>query len=287
MTSFDPEELLWELSSTDRDRSDDAPVPPDETLVAYREGRLEAAQAQRLESLLAHSTEARERLIELAESTLSEPSAALRDRLVPPTVASGGHAATAPRPWWPAATAVAAACLLAVGLYLSRPAEVVEVPPFEVSFELLAEIRSQGGTTAGTSGSDFADGDFADGDFAGSDFAGSAFAETPVRIAVEPAENGVAGLDFGLYLRREETLVRLVPGSGLRFEAHRGAAVFEAPAGRLVGSAPGSYELFVVAATQLPVTIELAAGEEAQAVLREMTGGRIYRRSITLLADPR
>lgn len=256
MTSLDPEELLWELSSTDRD-DPDLDVPPDERLLAYREGRLDDEDARRLETLLAHSAAARQRLIELAEEPVSGAPPAVRERLLP---------ARERRWWWPA-TAAAAACLLALGLYLVQPAERREVPPFDVTVELLAEVRS-GAAEGATSG--------------------NAFADTPVRIVMEPAEDSVAGLSLGLYLLRANELVRLVPGEGLRFEAFRGAAVFEAPAARLVGSAPGTHELFVVAASRkLPASVELAAGEEAGAALTKAIGGRIYRQSISLLAAPR
>ncbi len=259
MTGLDPEEILWTLSATDRD-APDAAVPSDETLLAYRAGQLEDSEAQRVETLLGHNIEARERLIELAMVDLAVPSAALRERLVP----------SPKRPWWAASAAVAAACLVALGLYLAQPRALREVPAFDVSVEMLATVRSSAGTEPGTLPAT----------------THQAFAETPVRIVLEPTEHGVAGVEFGLYIRRDQVLERLVPGAGLQLETHRGSAVFEATAARLLGTTPGAYELFVVAANRLPSSIDVDPGAEALASLANATGGRIYHQAITLLPGP-
>ncbi len=278
MTNPDPEELLWKLSSTDRDDPDatvDFDRPPDETLLAYREGRLEDSEAQRIETQLAHSSAARERLIELAGVTLAQPSAALRARLVPQPR----------RQWWAASAAAAAVCLLALGLYLGQPSEPREVPAFDVSVELLAEVRSAAPARPGT------DPETVPGttrEVPGT--TREVYADTPVRIVMEPTEDAVAGLEFGLYIRRdkgpERRLEHLAPGAGFSLETHRGTAVFAAAASRLLGTTPGSYELFVVAANRLPATVEITPGSEPQTSLAAATGGRIYLREITLLPDP-
>ncbi|MEM7585778.1 MAG: hypothetical protein AAF560_20480 [Acidobacteriota bacterium] len=274
MTRPDPEEILWKLSAVDRDR-EDAPLPSDTTLIAYREGRLDETESRRVEALLGHSAEARDRLIELAGEPLPGPSPALRERLLPPEPrrASGpsfvrSFSSSFSRRW-AAPLAMAAGLVLAVGLYLAQPRTPSELPRYDVTVEMLSTVRSA---------------EPAEPD--GPDVVYRAYPDTSVRIVMEPSEHGAADVELGLYVRRDRQLERLSPGAGLSVTTHRGTAVFEAPASRLVGTVPGSYELFAVAASRLPETLPLAAGESAAASLEIATDGHVYPCGLTLLARP-
>ncbi len=259
MRPSDPEELLWELSLADGD--DDGEVPPDELLTAYRAGGLPADEAQRIELQLAHSSAARERLRELAGIAPPAPLASLRSRWL-------GPAKPARTVGWLAAAALLAVAL-GLGWYLtgsSAPADLPATLTFDVSLELLAEVR--GGSDTGDTG--------------------TAFADTPVRIVVEPEDVAVAELEFGLYRRRGAVVERLT--DGIDVELRRGTAVFTATAGRLASaesspSRPGPQELLIAIARtgRLPPSLTLGAGEDAATRLAQSSGGQIYRRTFLLL----
>lgn len=258
MHEIDPEELLWELSSAEGD--DDGEVPSDGLLRAYRAGELETEETRRVETLLARSSAARERLRELAGIAPPAPPARRRQ-----TVPRSGPTV------WMAGWLAAAAALVAVvaGLWYLGGAKPGDLPTgldFNVTLELLADVR------AGV------EPEVTD--------AGSAYADTPVRIVVEPEETAVQGLEFGLYRRRGEAVERLT--AGIDLDLGRGTAVFEAPAARLAAGGAGPQELLIAVARagRLPESLTLTPGEDAAARLAESSGGRVYRRTFVLLTVP-
>ncbi len=138
---------------------------------------------------------------------------------------------------------------------------------FTVSLDALAERRSASGAEAAGAGD-------------------TAYPETLLTLVVEPRENGVAGLEFGLYVERERRLERRRPGRRLTLEVDRGTATFEALAGDLLGDRPGTYSLFVVVAVagHLPEEQRLDPGEDAETALGAGSPfHRVYRKPITLL----
>jgi len=159
-----------------------------------------------------------------------------------------------------------------LGLYLhagggrGNPADLPAEMEFTVGLEMLADMRSVPAHRS----------------------TGTAHAETLVRIVIEPREEARAGLEFGLYREGGRVLERLTTGSGIRLETGRGTALFEAPAWRLVGAEPGSRDFLVAVASagRLPEVLELTAGEEAAGALAALSGGRVYRHTISVLPAP-
>lgn len=284
MTRDEPhEELLWEMS-----RSDDiegTAGPDDETLRAWREGRLGDGEARAVEAALATSPEARERLAALSGVEAQAPPAELRRRTLRrfgPAEAVGGTR------WWKPVVAVAASLVVAVGLLqlfgLGEPAPLPGDLVFDVAVRGLTDTRGAVTPPDPTGGAEPA----------------TAYPETPLRFAVTPRGAAVADLDFAIYRALPsgegsggERLVRVAdsdPESGLAtIRVDRGAATLTAPASDLTGpsngSTPGRHTLFVVVARRgdlPPEELDVAGGEPA-ALLRD--GGRrlVYPRPIELI----
>lgn len=122
------DDLLWELPRAEA--SDDRPVPPDEKLLAYRDGRLNAAEEAKLEWELAGSRKGRERLAVLAGVRLDAS----------PRRGRGG--------WRLASIALAAASIL-LAVWLGLRPGTAPIPAFDVHVEGLAlERGGPGGATA-------------------------------------------------------------------------------------------------------------------------------------------
>jgi len=267
MSAMTPEERLWKVSGVETDQG--GTVPPDDVLRAYRAGRLPAPELERIERVLCRSARARERLAELAGTSLAVPRARIRRRVLESERASRWR--------WPVGRAGSAAALLALAAlgsfgyhWLSpdrAPAVANPIPPgleFDVRVEGLSVVRSSPGTTTALPG-------------------------TTIRITVEPRQDAAAGLEFGIYTLRSGSARRLAPSAGLRLETARGAAVFTATAERLVGDAPGTHELFLVAAREgaLPEAVTLYPDRPVDELLAAASGGRVYRRTLTLLHPTR
>lgn len=286
----DPVDLLWELSqidSSDLDAQADGDRLSGEVLEAWRAGRLGAAEAARVEGVLAHDAAAREQLYRLGSVEQPSPPAGLRSRVMASVAADDQPPSSSRGPslrgFISQFAALAAASLLALGAYVlsqggglisgdgleSPIASSVQLPAdmeFDVGLEMLAETRS------GDSESN----------------SGDAYARTRVRIVIEPQEQAQAGLEFGLYRERGEVLERLLPGEEIRLETGRGTAVFEAPASALVGPEPGARDLLVAVAAvgNLPTALRLPAGEKAVTALVTRAGAKVYRRTIRVLEEP-
>lgn len=256
------EKLAWELPRVDADVGRE--VPDDDRLRAYREGALSELEARRLEWILSRNAAARTRLTELAGVKLAAPPRRVRRRVL------GGPASR----WAQLAAAVVAAAALTWGgmhWFEWRGATPASFAPLPADLEY--DVRVEGLAT---------DRSHADELFA--------HPATPVRIVVEPRQDAFAGLEFGVYRLEGSTLVRLVTGDSLTVTAGRGAATLSAPAARLVGPRPGRRDFFVVIARAgaLPPGGELRERPAAD-WLAAATGGRVYRRSLTILqtrSDP-
>lgn len=75
------EDVLWDIAR-ETEADCDAPVPCDETLEAYRAGRLSSDEASRLEALLAHSRTARRQLAAFAGVEGPKPAATVREKVL-------------------------------------------------------------------------------------------------------------------------------------------------------------------------------------------------------------
>lgn len=272
-----PEDLLWELThlqeaqpqeaqpqeaqeaSNGCEATEEMPDLPNSVLKAYRLGRLTDEEARRVEWCLARSAESRERLTTLAGIEAAPLSETARRRFLAAVASSRKptlEPATPARPtstpwvsgWWLAAAA--AVVILAGGLWLGRsgPSETGwTLPGIDASIHGLAVVRNGNGESSDDRRFTTAEPDTA----------------VTVGIDVHPPR---AGLAAGLYVYQSErrTVVRLPLEA--TWES-RGEARFRASAQSLVGSDPGTYQLFAVIARagSLPPDRILAAGEEPAA----------------------
>ena len=274
----DAEELLQWLAEVEEKETEG---PPGDRLAEYRDGRLAPGEATELEALLGEHREARERLAALAGVRLSEPSRAIREAVLADFAASAGSGGSlAPRvsrsrrrtAGWRAAVAgfaaVAALAAVAFGTWrlsdrwANRP-DSTAVPEVRATIAGLADERA-----APTYGAE-----------------ARALPDTTVRIEASPREAAVAGVELALYRSGGPGLERIAEDFLRRLPAGRGAISIEARAADLVGSVPGRYVLFLVAAPrgELPPTFELARGETPQTALSDR---RVIPLGIELLAAP-
>jgi len=275
------DELLWELSRLSgsparRGESQGASRDLDldeETLRAWRDGRLQEAEAEAVEARLASSSEARARLAALAAVEPEAPPPALRHRVLE---RFGTRPSQGLVRWWKPVVGLAASLLVAVGIGYLLLGRGPSPLPAELAFDLaasgLAEHRGEAPPVAGG--------------------AIQAYAETRVRLEVTPRAAGAAGLDFGLYRVRGGHLERLAPPGAVdarvELRVERGAATLSAQAVELVGPEPGRSTLYVVVARQgdLPPPVVEVSGEEPEALLAAAGRRLVYSQSITLLPTP-
>ena len=258
MNRSETDELLWELArlkEAGRPSGEDGETAvsevPDAVLEAYRAGALSREEAERLERHLSRSVADRERLAELGGVQAPTMSEAARRRFLralerPPEKATDRRRAM---PVSPGRLLAAAVALFVVGaatflLFPGSPDDPLPLPEIEASIQGLVEVRAE------PSGR--------------SDFA-TARADTAVTVGVvvDPPR---AGLDVGLYVfRPDRTAVVRLPQEPVWEDRRK--AVFRAPARRLVGESPGTYQLFAVIgrADDLPPDRILRPGEGPEA----------------------
>lgn len=261
-----PEDLLWEMTESDGRPDDEAAAAStdDETLRAYREGRLSAAQIDAVESALAKSARARARLAELSGLPPLLPVERVHRRLLG-AVGAPSHRRRGAR--WIAAAAAAVILLALPIAYRSFRGERADQAwpsglAFDVRVEGLAAMRGGAG-------------------------AARALPRAPLRIVVEPRVDGIAGLTFALYRERGGRLERLAPGDGLTVEESRGSALFTTTAEALVGAAPGERAFFVVVTRDgpLPDSLPLDPAQPAETMLETKIGGSITRSTVTVVDE--
>lgn len=264
MTQHDVEKLFQELSFI-KDEHPDGPIPPDQTLQAYREGSLSEEETRRLEALLAENPAALERLAESGGITPPRPSPEIWKRVSsriprPARPLFRGHK------WFVGAAALAAVLLLVVGFWFQSSPGLPQELTYEVKMQGYSPVRAQAATAGLT----------------------QAYAEDEVRIDAVPRDNAMAGLDFGLYRERDVMLERIATEDGLHLETNRGEARFTALAADLVGSEPGEYTLFMVIAHRggLPGSRRLEPGQEPTAVLAAGPRKLVYSLPLKLLPNP-
>ena len=245
MTDRAPEELLWELPRAES--LDDAPAPPDATLIAYRAGTLPSREGTRVEWRLAGSRLGRARLAELAGIRLDAParSTGARGRIVAATLA------------------VAASIVLATLFVLKRGEPELPAPRPLPEFALRAEGLAP---TRGIPGD------------------ARALADGRVRVFVEPRGDAIPGLSFAAYRLDESGLTRLVEPAEVAVEIDRGSAILTATAARLVGPTVGTRPFFVVVAERALLPSRLALrDEDPEVALEHACGGRVYRVPLTIV----
>ena len=264
MTRPSPEDLLRELGREDPDHRDR--VPSDAMLEAWRRGELDSDQMREIQALLCDSAAARARLVHLAGLDASGPVGRVRDRVLGADSRPRARH-HAPR-WWRGAAAAAIVVLLApvasrlVERCGGRQESIAAAPralEFDVRVEGLARIRSVADLS-------------------------EALPDTVIRVTVEPVQDAAAGLTFAVYRRQDGVLRRLGPDDGVEIATWRGSAAITASAATLVGASPGTREFFVVvvAGKDLPESVPIVSGDAA-ADLQVGTGGRVWRRTLTVL----
>lgn len=264
MTDESSDDLLWALADLparqrapgpgDGDR--DADAPGEEVLQAYRLGRLDDRDRERVERRLVRDPAARSRLLELAGI---EPPALPRGGLEKILEAAGTEGADTRPParllkfpvaalrryrW---AAALAAVLLAAVLLPPGRQTGLPDSLSYDVTVRATALERSSSDAPG--------------------EAAGGVHVVDPgslVEIVAAP-DTAYAGLELGLY-RREGAgeWTRLRAGDEVGEELFRGGAVFRAPARDLLGRRSGTYRLLLVvaAAGDLPRRLRLGPGDD-------------------------
>jgi hypothetical protein len=263
MPNNDHEKLLWQLADIIEDS--DQPPATDEVLATYRQGELSKEESRRLERHLACSRSARARLVELARAELDAPPPALREQVL-------RRASKARARWrwsrWSIPAAIAAVLLLSVSVLINRsgPTALPENLAYDVVATGLADARDAAAASASV----------------------NAYPQTEIRVTITPRDVAVANVEIALYQERGAWLQRAHPGSQVQLQEQRGVAIMTSRAADLVGSTPGTYHLWVVAAVagDLPDRFQLAAGESARQVLRDGSRRRAYPLEITLVPLP-
>ncbi|MEM7048489.1 MAG: hypothetical protein AAF604_02470 [Acidobacteriota bacterium] len=238
-------------------------MPRDETLRAYRAGRLSDAEAQAVEKQLSRNPGARRRLIELADLEALDESRAL-------AAGSGGEKPNAPltrirRQRWALAASVVGILLL--GLWFGVISR--QLPrPMSSDYEVLAfGLATARGETVPPGSLE-------------------ARPETALRFEIAPREEASADVEFGLYGRDGDALRRFQRVDARQLEASQGAAVLRLRASEILTEGPGDYLLFVVVARpgDLPVLLELEPGETGRDRLAEGSRRKVYPQTVRLLA---
>lgn len=233
--------LLWSAArrgapSSEKQNSDSVEDPiSDNLLRAYQEGNLPAEENRRLERRLSHDSEMRSRLIALAGVELDAPPPELRARLLgekfeqaPQTKVLGG-AHRFGGVFTTRRLAVAATFLFALigSVFLLRQSSLEPLPAdlqYELSAQGLAEVRS-----------------------ADSPDRLEALPHTTVSLTASPTGDTMAGLEFGLYVESEGTLLRVGFDEKVTLDVRRGTAEVSGRAADLLaplgGAEPGTYAL--------------------------------------------
>lgn len=265
--AIDPEKLLWDLSALEED--EEAPIPEDQTLQDFREGRLAAGQAEQIQRLLARSRQARLRLGELAGLASPRPAPELRSRVLAslPVRRRGRFG------WQRAVLAVAAMALILLAarvFWLDSPwPSDGLLPEYQIRVFATAEVRNPDGSSPQPD----------------ADRVYRFDPRTPVRIQLSAREAASDQVSYGLYQLREGRLTRLEQAQGVTLQESRGVAVFEVMGSRLAPQS-GRWQLFALVASpgRLPDDLSLREGENPQAALGKASGGRVF--SVLLEMSP-
>lgn len=282
MTDESSKDLLWRLADLPArhdapapgDGNDDADVAGEEMLQAYRLGRLEAADRERVERRLIRDPAARSRLLELAavqspalpRGGLTKILETVRTEAVSAETAATRaparllHFPVAALRRYPWAAAVAAILVAAVLLPLGRESGL----PSDLRYDVRVRATALDRSTSGTPG----------------DATGGVHVVDPeslVEIVAAP-DTAHADLELGLYRPDgADRWRRLRTDSEVEQELFRGGAVFRAPARDLFGARSGAYRLLLVvaAAGDLPAHLRLAPGADP-AQLESAGRRRVY-----------
>ncbi|MES1240439.1 MAG: hypothetical protein ABUT39_02365 [Acidobacteriota bacterium] len=249
----DVERLLRALAAEDLD--DGLPAPDDERLRAWREGRLSEDEARELEGLLARSAAGRRRLLGIAGVAGVDRSLPLRR--VRKAVLDGARP-DRNRSWRTVAAIAAMLVLAVIGVFLRQPV-LPEGLAYDVSGRGLADVRSEGETTAEV----------------------RAYPGTTVRIVLRPQGDSPSGLSFALFRREDGGLRRVREPEEVRLEAERGSATFSGIASRVLGTeTPGRHEVYVVVSASKRIPARVENPEDLRS-----SGRLIYPMTITLLPE--
>ncbi len=203
-------------------------VPPDELLIAYREGRLAAEQSHEIERLLALSVAARQRLTQLGGVAFDTPSQQVRDALLGTSQVDTLRRGSQWAYWMVAAAVLLAASLLTVRFEPwapadGRPVVLAALQPgltFDIQVSALADRRSDATTTV-------------------------ALPNSLVRVVMQQQGNALPGIEFGLYRLADGSLERLSEADGLVEQFSRGAVDWRVVASRLVDTTPGRHPFYL------------------------------------------
>lgn len=272
MRPEDREDLLFTLSELAEAREEGGATLPDTTLQAYREGNLRAREAAEVEEQLASNPSLRRRLAALAGESPEVPDADRKRRVLGAVAAERSAPTVSPvagsrRSWWrPLAAAAVLVVALGVGWWVSRT-PVVTPPAYSVHLAALTVQRDAGESGPETPATE-----------------AEAFPDTRVTLEVTVVEQAIDGVAIGVYRSRDGQLER-VPDDLLGRTEQPGVAVITAAASTLVGSQPGSHDLFVVVAWQGDLPASVAVGRDPLAELEAGGRRRAYRLTLRLLAE--
>ena len=261
MAKYEAEELLHALAG-DAAQEEGRAALDEAQLQAYREGKLDADEAARVELKLADSPEARAALRSLAgvdpSGDTAVPPAAVRESVLAqfddkrparPDPARVRRKRLL-RTLLPAAVFVT----LVFGMQLfNRPMR--ELPATEIDVSNASAVRSGPALT-----------------FEGNDrFTG--LADDRLKIRVRPTRDAVPGVEYGLYRWRGDTIERIDDEQWVRREDANESSELLVEAAALVSAPAGDKVAWIVAAWrgELPDEIAVPPGSDERAVLDLLT----------------
>ncbi len=269
MKPSEHDERNWEASRHVVDVA--GPIPPDEQLTAYRDGRLPEGQARDLERVLAASAASRRRLTELGGVVIDSPPSHLRQEVLKPERSGAKSQRPSWRYWIAAAAVLAVASILVVKLGGIAPA--VDQPrviaalqggvTFDIQISALADRRSDATTNL-------------------------ALADSIVRVVMQQRGEALSGIDFGLYRLESGRLSRLAAADGLITQINRGAVEWRVIASALVGTSPGRHPFYLAVGPQgaLPTEVTPAVGELPEQRLAAASRGLAFESTLEIVAPP-
>jgi hypothetical protein len=258
------EDLLWEASPLGSNMN--SQQLSDQLLIAYREQRLDQAEAGRVEAILIGNVFMRRRLEQLAAIEFPAPQS-VRERLFGDRAPTrpGGQTAS----WW--RLVAAAAVLIVVPLVTwqivvrnapgpTGTAIATVLPSYAMSVEGLAFSRSSASGSTVT-------------------------ALTEVSVSISPEISTSTPVEIGLYRLDGSTLQRVATSLMSEAVVERGAARFRLEAQLLVGPELGTRSFFAAVSTKSPLTeaLEVNPDTNVRQTLESAIAGHVLEQTLTVI----
>jgi hypothetical protein len=267
MSTPGSDERFWEAARHVVDTP--GAVPPDEILIAYREGRLAAEQRHEIERLLEGSVASRQRLTQLGGIAFDTPSQRVREEVLGTSQVNTLRRSSRWAYWVIAAAVLLAATLLTVrfGPWAptdGKPVVLAALQPgltFDIQVSALADRRSEATTTV-------------------------ALPNSTVRVVMQQQGDALPGIEFGLYRLANGGLERLTEADGLVEQFSRGAVDWRVTASRLVDTTPGSHPFYLAVGPRgsLPSTLATDARAPLEKQLAVACRGLAYESTLEIQA---